>query len=373
MDGEHAGAGLPPELAIARVGWRACAQRQQDPGWRFSRGAIPGIHGWLVTVTLRGGAQGWGHVLATPIAAPDIPRTEAALAQAAPRIEGLHALAQAAAHGRLADIGAALPCVLSGLTSAMAEAAARALGLPLHALLGGAVRQRIPTARLVPIKPPGPMAQEARGLVAAGWRILKLKLDGRPDDDLARVRAVRAAVGPAVALLVDANQAYNADTAIDLCSALAAEGVSRMEQPVPAADRDGLRRVTRARRLPVEADESIGGSLAALQELVAMGAADSYNLKIPYFGGLRNTLAAARICEAAGVQCRLGALFAPRIGSAQAAHLAAVLPAVVDGAEIAESEHLLDDPSAGFDARDGAVPVLPGPGCGVAPRPAPDG
>lgn len=67
-----------------------------------------------------------------------------------------------------------------------------------------------------------------------------------------------------------------------------------MEQPVPAADREGLRRVTQAGLLRIEADESIG-SLRGLLELIAMGAAHSYNLKIPYLGGLRNTLTAIRV------------------------------------------------------------------------------
>lgn len=362
-------AGPHHRLVIESVSYTPCIQRQQDPTWKFARGGIPQIHGWIVTLTARDGTQGWGHVLATPVAGPDVARTQAALEMAAALVPGQNALDQQALHALLAPVCEGLPCVLSGLTSAALELAARSLGLPLHALLGGAVRRQIPVARLIPIKEPEAMAAEALRLQAEGYRTLKLKLNGAADVDLARVAAVRAAVAASVTLTVDANQAYDADTAIEVCQALTHQQVLLMEQPVPAADREGLRRVTQAGLLRIEADESIV-SLRGLLELIAMGAAHSYNLKIPYLGGLRNTLTAIRICEAAGVHCRLGAIFAPRIASAQAAHLAAGMHSVEGGAEIAESEHLLDDPFTGFDAAEGQVPVCLEAGSGARPATA---
>ena len=355
-------------LTIETVTLTPCVQRQQDPTWKFSRGGIPQVQGWVVMLTSRSGVQGWGHVLTTPIAAPDAARTESVLRQAARAVQDINVLSLQTLHALLADICKDQPCVQSGITSAAMELAARSLDIPLHALLGGAVRNSIPTTRLIPIKTPELMVAEALRLQGEGYRGLKLKLNGDADTDIARVSAVRAAVGREMMLTVDANQAYDADTAIEVCQALVPYGVALMEQPVAAADRDGLRRVTQSGHMRIEADESIGGSLATLLELIAMGVAHSYNLKVPYFGGLRNTLTAARICDAAGVRCRLGAIFGPRIASAQAAHLASVLGSMEGGAEIAESEHLLDDPFVGFDAVDGQVAVLNTAGSGVALR-----
>lgn len=354
----------PPGMTIEAVEITACIQRQEDPTWKFARGGIPQIEGWIVTLRNAAGHEGWGHVLTTPIAQPDARGMRAAIEAAAGAVRGLGALDQERLLATLAQVCPDRPSIQAGFTSAALELAARALRIPLHALLGGAVRHAIPTTRLIPIKPPQEMAEQAQRLQAQGYRGLKLKLNGEGDADIARVRAVRAVVGDAMLLTVDANQAYDATNAIEVCRALAHEKVMLMEQPVPAADVEGLKRVTDAGLLRIEADESIG-SLAGLIRLIKMDAAHSYNLKVPYLGGPRNTLRAAQICEAAGVRCRLGAIFAPRIASAQAAHLAAVLKSVEGGAEIAESEHLLDDPFIGFDARDGHVPVLPGPGCGV--------
>ena len=357
----HAGV----SLAIDTVTLTPCIQRQQDPTWQFSRGGIPQIQGWIVTLTSTSGEQGWGHVLTTPIAEPDAARTENAIRAAALAVQGVQALSLQTLHSLLTDICKDVPCVLSGFTSAALELAARSLQIPLHLLLGGAVRHAIPTTRLIPIKSPELMKTAALQLQSEGYQGLKLKLSGDPDTDIARVSAVRSAVGADMLLTVDANQAYDASTAIDVCKALVPHRIALMEQPVPAADKEGLHRVTQSRLMRIEADEAIGGSLSTLLELIAMGAADSYNLRVPYFGGLLNTLTAARICEAAGVRCRLGAIFGPRIASAQAAHLASVLGSVEGGAEIAESEHLLDDPFIGFHVIDGQVPVKDTAGSGA--------
>lgn len=355
---------VSPGLAIEEVETTPCILRQEDPTWQFARGGIPQVHGWIVTLRTASGEEGWGHILSTPIAQPDIEGMRTAIEAAVGVVRGHHALDQEGLQSALMAVCADRPSVQAGFTSAALELAARVLNLPLHALLGGAVRHSIPTTRLIPIKLPDEMASQARRLTAEGYRGLKLKLNGNGDTDIARVRAVRAVVGAGVLLTVDANQAYDATNAIEVCRALKHENVMLMEQPVPAADVDGLRRVTNSGVLRIEADESIG-SLAGLIRLIKMDAAHSYNLKVPYLGGLRNTLKAVNICEAAGVRCRLGAIFAPRIASSQAAHLAAVLKSVEGGAEIAESEHLLDDPFCGFDARDGHVPVLAGAGSGV--------
>ena len=354
---------------IERVEVRECVQRQQDPGWRFSRGGIPRVSGWIVTLVSRGGLRGEGHVLSTPLAAPDEARARRAIDEAAPLLAGADAMRLEALHGALAEALPRDPCVASGFTAALYELAARTLGVPLHRLFGVKLRDAIPAVRLIPIKPPEAMAGQARTLAAQGYRALKLKLDGNAEQDLARVRAVREAVGPAMRLHVDANQAYGVDDAIEVCRALLRQDVAVMEQPVAAGDRAGLKRVSEATPMQVEADEAIG-SLAGLGELIAMRAAGSYNLKVHYLGGLRNTLIAMRLCEAADVPYRLGAMFAPRLASAQAAQLAAVARSLHGGAEIAEFEHLLDDPYRGLEACDGAVPVLEGQGSGIAALPA---
>jgi L-alanine-DL-glutamate epimerase-like enolase superfamily enzyme len=116
----------------------------------------------------------------------------------------------------------------------------------------------------------------------------------------------------------------------------------------------------------VEADEA-AGSLRQIFELVARRAVDAVSLKIPKLGGLRNTLAAARLCEAAQIKYRLGAAVGSRLLAAQALHLACALPGITYACELAEFDRLLDDPFAGLEVEDGALALPGGPGSGVRP------
>ena len=96
-------------------------------------------------------------------------------------------------------------------------------------------------------------------------------------------------------------------------------------------------------------------------------AVDAVSLKIPKLGGLRNTLAAARLCEAAHIKHRLGAAVGSRLLAAQALHLACALPGVDYACELGEFDRLLDDPFEGLEVEDGVLRLTAGPGSGVRP------
>jgi L-alanine-DL-glutamate epimerase-like enolase superfamily enzyme len=117
----------------------------------------------------------------------------------------------------------------------------------------------------------------------------------------------------------------------------------------------------------IEADES-ADSLARVMELVANRVVDAVSLKIPKLGGSRNTLAAARICEAGGVQYRMGAAVGSRLLSAHAMHMAAALPRIDYACELGEFARLLDDPFHGIEIENGALRLPEGAGSGVSLR-----
>lgn len=354
----------PGRCLIDQVDIGPCHQRQDDPTWRFARGTITHVDGWIVTLRARGGAVGYGHVLGTPIYAPDVARIEPVLHALVKVVRGQDAFDLEALHARLSAVAGSEMCALSGFVNALYDLMACSLQIPLHALLGGKVRDRITASRLVPLKSADAMADHCARLVGEGYRCLKIKLSGEAELDLARVSTVRARVGPDVTLTVDANQAYDADGAIDVCDALQPYDIAMMEQPVPADDVDGLRRVHASGLLPIEADESIK-TLRGLVTLIGLGAADSYNLKLHYLGGIRNTLIAIRICEAAGVGYRFGAIFGPRLLAAQGVAVASVAGSIHAGAELAEFEHLLDDPFTGLTTERGELTVPTGIASGV--------
>ena len=118
--------------------------------------------------------------------------------------------------------------------------------------------------------------------------------------------------------------------------------IDLVEQPVPVGDFEGLSLVTRTVPVTVEADEA-AGSLADVYQLVTRRAVDAVSLKIPKLGGFRNTIAAARLCEQAGIAYRLGAAIGPRLLAAHALHLACALPGVTYACELGEFARLLDE------------------------------
>lgn len=339
-------------------------QRQEDPTWRYAGGSIPSVSGFVVSVASRDGLTGHGYVEAQPISNPDLAASESVLRQMGEMLEGECASSIGPLIDRLKEAFPTRPFERSGMDCALHDLAGKGLGVPLYQLLGGRYREEVPCARLIPLKSPEEMADHSVELFRRGYSTMKIKLDGDLDLDVRRVEAVRKRCGPTVQITVDANQAYCVEDAITLANALAAYDVLLMEQPTPGHDIEGLARVKRSVSIPVEADEAIS-SVEDVVRLIKLDAADSYNLKLVCLGGLRDTMLAARICEAAGVWYRAGALFGPRVQAAASAHLAAAFPNIHIAAELAEFDHLLDDPFSGVEIREGKLPVPGGVGAGV--------
>ncbi|XTR51785.1 enolase C-terminal domain-like protein [Pseudarthrobacter sp. So.54] len=130
------------------------------------------------------------------------------------------------------------------------------------------------------VAPPEELGAKAAVHAAAGFRCLKVKLDARMDV-LASMRAVRAAAGPDVVLRIDANQAFDAGTAIRIIRELEDAGVEieLAEQPVPAGDWAALAQVSAAVDTPVMADESLW-TLGDLDRLLEHRAAPLINIKL---------------------------------------------------------------------------------------------
>jgi L-alanine-DL-glutamate epimerase-like enolase superfamily enzyme len=155
----------------------------------------------------------------------------------------------------------------AAIDCALHEINARSLDLPLHHLFGGKLRDDIPVMRVLSIKDPDEMAERGRGLVADGYRFIKIKVDGHVNDDFERVRAIREAVGPDIRLTIDANQAYVPKDAILIANRVAEIGVEIFEQPVAADDHAGLKLV----RLPPPGSARPDACAAASAPMSARG------------------------------------------------------------------------------------------------------
>src|SRR5882757_8003186 len=204
------------------------------------------------------GLVGIGEAVATPvitgdthggiIAALEGPLTDAVVGRDLDDFEELLRRVQNALRGNF-SAKAALDIALHDLRAA-------ALGVPLHRLLGASCAAPR-TDVTVSVDTPAAMAEQAAARVAEGFTTLKLKVALDPAADIERVRRVADAVGPDVALRVDANQGWTAKQAVAIITALerAEIGLELVEQPVPAADLAGLAFVTAHVATPVMADE----------------------------------------------------------------------------------------------------------------------
>lgn len=354
-------------MQITDMQIRPCTLRQEDPSWSFALATYPIIEGWTVALSVKDGVTGYGYAQAIPHIGASHAGVRAALEALRPCVIGKDAFATEAI---LAAMDAALvgnAPAKAGIDGALHDLAARLLGVPLHRLFGGPVRRSVAQIRIVPIKTPAEMAAHARKLVGQGYRYLKIKLKGDVAADIARIAAIRDAVGSDVHLTLDPNQSYTPKAAIQALGRMEPYAIDLVEQPTPTHDLAGLKLVTENVAVAVEADES-AQSVNDVLHLVAHRIVDAVSLKVPKLGGLRNTLLAARLCEVGSIRYRIGATFGPRLHAAQALHLAASLPRLDYACELAEFDHLLDDPYEGLEVADGAMTVSDAIGSGVTLR-----
>jgi L-alanine-DL-glutamate epimerase-like enolase superfamily enzyme len=213
---------------------------------------------------------------------------------------------------------------MSGIDTALWDIVGKAAGLPVYKVLGGAGRPRVPCyASSVYFDAIPAMVAEARAQVARGHRAIKVKI-GRPPElggrrsDVASVRAIREAVGPDVEIMLDVNSAYDAATAIKVGRQLEDADITWIEEPVPADDLDGYRRVREGQPIPVAAGESEFG-VFGFRELIARGALDVVQPDVARVGGFTGARRVGALVHAYNLR------YAPHTGfSAGVSHLAAL-------------------------------------------------
>jgi mandelate racemase len=198
--------------------------------------------------------------------------------------------------------GLALDAV-AGLDIALWDALAKAAGLPLARLLGGTL-EPVPAynSNGLGLIPPAAAGDEALELLAeGGFTALKVRV-GRAlaADDLAAVRAVRAAVGDEVTLVADFNQGLDLAQALQRCRALDGEGLAWIEEPLRYDDLDGHARLARDVATPVMLGENFYGP-RALHDAIRAGACDLVMPDLMRIGGVTGWQRAAAIADVAGI------------------------------------------------------------------------
>lgn len=248
---------------------------------------------------------------------------------------------------------------------ALHDLAARRLGVPLVRLLGGTAL-RVPTDVTLSAGEAAGLAEAAKARVGDGFRVLKVKVGTDAAGDVARVRAVRAAVGSDVGLRLDANQGWTPREAVRVITALedADLGIELVEQPVPKWDLDGLAWVSDRVDLPILADEAVFGP-RDLVEVIRRRAADMVNVKLAKCGGLGPARTLLALAEAHGIGTLVGSMMESPIGIAAAASLVAAYGSTATP-DLDAAWWLAESPVEGGPRYEGACLVLsPEPGTGI--------
>ncbi len=298
------------------------------------------------------GVRGRGE--AAPLEAYDGVSTERAMA--ALRVYGL-VIADPPADLLLLDACRAvdeLPQALAAIDMALWDLAGRRAGRPVCELLTAAPAAVVDVNASIGAEDPAGAARAAAAAVAAGYATVKLKVG--TGDDLARVAAVRAAIGPEPALRLDANGAWTVAEAERMLGLLAPYGLELVEEPVRGlAATQALRE-----RVPVRiAIDETAASPGALTARVA----DAVCLKISRCGGIGGLLAAAVLVRSTGAEVYLSSTYDGAAGIAAAVHAAAAL-APLPACGLATFE-LFDEPPARLRVSAGRLRVPDRPGLGL--------
>lgn len=253
-------------------------------------------------------------------------------AQEALQALSTHVLPREAAPLRstLAELGLErerLPATVAGIELACLDLQARDAGIPLAALLardfGDQPLERVPANALLVSRERDALADEARTRVSEGFGTLKVKVGvGAIADDVARLAAIREAVGPGVRLRADANGAWEFDTADAALRALQPFDLEYLEQPV--MDAEALTALHARSILPLAADESAQDA-RVVARLIERRAVDWLILKPMALGGLSYTRELVLAARAAGIGVTLTSVLDRGVGTAGALHLAAAL------------------------------------------------
>jgi galactonate dehydratase len=215
----------------------------------------------LVRVEAEGGLVGWGEAQA-PVA-PEVARA-AVDSLLGPLLVGQDALAPEAAWERMyasmrvrGHGGGFLLDAIAALDTALWDLCGKAYGVPLYRLLGGPCRERVPCyiSGLAGTSLDA-RAGEARRLVADGASAFKVFLSSTEEDCLAELDALRAALGPAPELYVDALWRLDPGRAVRFSRRLAERGVSWLEAPLVPEDVAGHARLARRSAVPIALGES---------------------------------------------------------------------------------------------------------------------
>ncbi len=209
----------------------------------------------------------------------------------------------------------------AGIEMALWDILGKSLSKPVYQLLGGRVREFIPTKWSVSGVVPERAAEIATWAVKEGFVAMKVKVGIDPDSDVARVKAVREAIGAKIKLGVDANGGWSKETALKTIERLYRSDIYFAEQPLPPDEDTALTDLRKQIRVPIIADESVY-TLRDATVLANLKACDVFSIYVGKAGGIGPARKIADFAQSVGLKCTVGSNLELGIGSAAMIHLA---------------------------------------------------
>ncbi len=295
--------------------------------WSFNR--ADKREGCIVEITDESGETGWGECFGPA-------RLNAAVIEAfKPHLIGKDAFAIDAIWQQLHNLfldqgqkGLAITA-LSGIDIALWDLKGKRLDEPVHRLLGGPIRTEVKayatgTYRLDEGNPLDYVVREVEGYVAEGFHAVKIKIGFDVSSDAKLIKACRAAVGPDINLMIDANHGFDSIEAIRLGNAVAEDDIRWFEEPVTPDDLGSYEEVRRSQPIPVAGGEC-DFTRWGFREILQRRAIDIIQPDTAAAGGLSECKKIADMAASFGIRY-LPHVWGTGIGLAAALQLLAVLP-----------------------------------------------
>ena len=210
----------------------------------------------------------------------------------------------------------------SAFDMAMYDLLSQSAGMPLYRLLGGGNTREIYTDMTVYLGSPAKMAAQALEYVNAGFPTIKVKVGGTTEEDTARIKAIRDAIGYDTPMRIDSNQGWDTVTAIKTLKILEKYNIEHCEEPIARWNNRDLKRVRDNSPIPIMADESVFDHRDAFR-LASMRACDYFNIKLAKTGGIHHALKIIAIAEGAGIKTQVGCMSESRYALTALAHMVA--------------------------------------------------
>jgi L-alanine-DL-glutamate epimerase-like enolase superfamily enzyme len=321
----------------------------------------------VVELETDGGLKGYGEVCPLgPVYLPAYaPGARLGIQEIAPQLIGDDPTRLQVLNRKMDRLMKGHPYVKSAIDMAAWDVLGQAAGMPVCDLMGGRYGDDFVLYRAISQRPAAEMAQNVSGYHVEGYRRFQLKVGGRPEDDIDRIRAVREVLPSECKLIADANTGWLMHEAMRVVNAVRDVDVY-IEQP--CATYPQCLSIRRNTTLPFVLDEVVD-SIDAILQGVADGAMDVVNIKISKFGGLTRAAQARDLCVSLGIAMTLEDSWGGDIVTAAISHLAHSTPPELLFTSTDFNSYVTKSIADGAPQRkNGRMAASTEPGLGVRPR-----